>query len=310
MRSGGEQRDTVRTLVLERLRVLGLAVLTLDFDGVVQSTGRFAEGVAVGFNNKRRGQRSYYPLLCTVAQTGQVFDLLHRPGNVHDSTGAKDFILNCLRQIQAALPHTKIELRMDAAFFDQKIVEALREQGVEFTISVPFARLAELKGMVEQRRRWQRGGEDIGYFERRWKPKSWKRRYRFLFIRTRVRRHIKGPIQLNLFEPYEHGFEFKVIITNKRARAAKVLAFHNGRGAQEGVFAELSNDVGMSDVPTRTLAANQMYLLAALLAHNIARELQMLARPPPAASTTSEHLCGPSSGSPPSVTTSCNAPAG
>jgi hypothetical protein len=300
----------VRTLVLERLRVLGLAVLTLDFDGVVQSTGRFAEGVAVGFNNKRRGQRSYYPLLCTVAQTGQVFDLLHRPGNVHDSTGAKDFILNCLRQIQAALPHTKIELRMDAAFFDQKIVEALREQGVEFTISVPFARLAELKGMVEQRRRWQRGGEDIGYFERRWKPKSWKRRYRFLFIRTRVRRHIKGPIQLNLFEPYEHGFEFKVIITNKRARAAKVLAFHNGRGAQEGVFAELSNDVGMSYVPTRTLAANQMYLLAALLAHNIARELQMLARPPPAASTTSEHLCGPSSGSPPSVTTSCNAPAG
>lgn len=273
-------RREVRGLVLERLRMLGLPVLTLDLDGVVQSTGRFAEGVAVGYNDKRRGQRSYYPLFCTVAQTGQVFDVLHRPGNVHDSNGANAFILNCLREIRSALPYTKIELRMDAAFFDQKIIETLREQGVEFTVSVPFARLAELKGMIEERKRWRVSGGQISYFEQRWKPKSWGRHHRFLFIRARVQRQQKGPIQLNLFEPYEHGFEFKVIVTNKRGNAAQILAFHNGRGAQEGVFAELSNDVGISYVPSRTLAGNQIYLLSALMAHNLARELQMVAHPP------------------------------
>jgi hypothetical protein len=64
-----------RQQVLRRLGSLNLARITLDFDGSVLSTGRFAEGTAVGFNRKKKGQRSYYPLFCTLAQTGQVFDV-------------------------------------------------------------------------------------------------------------------------------------------------------------------------------------------------------------------------------------------
>ena len=58
--------------MLDRLRLLSLCRLTLDFDGSVIGTGRFAEGTAIGFNRKKQGQRSYYPLFCTLAQTGQV----------------------------------------------------------------------------------------------------------------------------------------------------------------------------------------------------------------------------------------------
>ena len=80
-------------MVLDRVQALELRRLTLDFDGSVIGTGRSAEGTAVGFNKKKKGQRSYYPLFCTVAQTGQAFDVLHRSGNVHDSNGAEDFTL-------------------------------------------------------------------------------------------------------------------------------------------------------------------------------------------------------------------------
>lgn len=82
-----------RTLVIDRLKLLLLNRITIDFDGSVIGTNRFAEGTAIGFNKKKKGQRSYYPLFCTIAQTGQVFDVLHRSGNVHDSNGAKEFIL-------------------------------------------------------------------------------------------------------------------------------------------------------------------------------------------------------------------------
>ena len=57
---------------------------------------------------------------------------------------------------------------------------------------------------------------ELGYFESRWKPKSWNTRYRFIFVRKRVRRQNKAPVQLDLFEPVEYGSEFKVIVTNKR----------------------------------------------------------------------------------------------
>ena len=90
-------RRLLRDLVLERIAKLSLARITLDFDGSVQSTKRHAEGTAVGFNKKKKGARSYYPLFCTLAQTGQVLDFLHRPGNVHDSNGAREFILQSIR---------------------------------------------------------------------------------------------------------------------------------------------------------------------------------------------------------------------
>ena len=82
-------------------------------------------------------------------------------------------------------------------------------------------------------------------------------------------------MQLGLFVPYVWDDDFMVIVTNKRIRAGKLLAFHNGRGSQEGVFAELKTDCQLEYVPTRTLSGNQIYLLSAVLAHNLSRELQM-----------------------------------
>ena len=67
-------------------------------------------------------------------------------------------------------------------------------------------------------------------------------------------------------------------MTNKRLSAAKVVAFHNGRGSQEGIFGELKSQNQMDYVPSRTWCGNQVYLLSALFAHNLTRELQMITR--------------------------------
>ncbi len=273
-------RGLLRDLVLERLTKIVPTRITLDFDGSVQSTRRHAEATAVGFNKKKKGARSYYPLFCTVAQTGQVLDVLHRPGNVHDSNGARSFIHACIDSVLSVIPNALIEIRIDSAFFSDEIVESLSQRGVEFTVSVPFERFAELKGLIEQRQRWRRLGEDTWYFEKSWKPQVWQQHFRFLFIRTLVAKQRKGPVQLDLFEPYEYGYDFKVVVTNKTVRARTVVAFHEGRGSQEGIFAELKTNCQLGHVPVRTLCGNQAYLLAGLFAHNLTRELQMHTTPP------------------------------
>jgi len=283
-------RRFLRTRVLDGLQTFQPARVTLDFDGSVQSTQRRAEGTAVGFNKKKKGARSYYPLFCTVAQTGQVLDVLHRPGNVHDSQGAQAFILACIAAVRAVLPHAIIEVRMDSAFFSDQIVQTLDRQGVEFTISVPFERFVELKKMIENRQRWQRVDDETSFFEADWKPQCWDRRFRFVFIRTRAKKQQKGPIQLDLFVPYEYGYEFKVIVTNKTVQAQHVAAFHEGRGSQEGVFGELKSHCHLDYVPVRTLCGNQVYLLAGLFAYNLTRELQMKTTEP-ARGTTTQRQC-------------------
>ncbi len=146
-------RGLLRRLVVDRLRKLNLSRITLDFDGSVQSTRRRAEGTAVGFNKKKKGARSYYPLFCTVAQTSQVLDFLHRNGNVHDSRGARAFLAECIGMIREAMPYAVIEVRADSAFFSDELVTLLRHHRVEFTLSVPFERFTELKGMIEGRKR-------------------------------------------------------------------------------------------------------------------------------------------------------------
>jgi hypothetical protein len=274
-------REVCRHLVIERLTKSAIYRITLDFDGAVFSTqSRTTEGTAVGYNKKRKGARSYYPLFCTLAQTGQVFDVYHRPGNVHDSHGAREFIRECIRILKQAIPWLKIEVRMDSAFFSDATVSMLDEMSIEFTLSIPFERFVELKKRIEERARWRRLDATWSFFEWAWKPKKWKKVYRFLFIRQRCALIPKEPIQLDLFIPYEYGYEFKGIVTNKWASAKKILRYHNGRATQESVFGELKSQSQMDYIAVRGLLGNQLYMLAAVLSHNLNRELQMATRPP------------------------------
>ena len=278
-RSVQRLRALSRQLVLDRLQTLALPRLTLDFDGSVIHTGRHAEGSAVGYCKAKKGARSYYPLFCTVAQTGQVVDLLHRPGNVHDSRGAHAFLTECLGRVRAIRPDTQFEVRLDSAFFSEATLATLEAARVEYTISVPFERFVELKGLIEHRRRWRTIDAGLAYFDLDWKPKSWANAARFVCVRKTVAGRQAGPLQLDLFVPQAMGHEFKVIMTNKAVSAGTILAFHNGRGAQEGVFAQLKTQCQIDYVPCRRLVGNQIFLLAGVIAHNLGRELQMVTRP-------------------------------
>ena len=271
-------RQLSRAMVIEGLQRERLPRLTLDFDGSVQSTKGHAEGTAVGFNKAKKGARSYYPLFCTVAQTGQFFDVHHRPGNVHDSNGADQFMLSCLSEAKAQLDAV-LESRMDSAFFSQNILSIFNSNHVKFTTSVPFERLTQLKEMVEGRKRWRKIDSQWSYFETAWKPKSWASRYRFIFTRKKTKKQHKGPLQLHLFEPRDFNFDYKVIVTNKSQSAKNVVLFHNGRGSQECIFGDAKNDAALDVIPSRRLAGNQLFTLCSMMAHNLSREIQMLAAP-------------------------------
>ena len=270
--------DLVPELVLERLKQERFEKLTVDFDGSVQSTKGHAEGTAVGFNKVKKGARSYYDLFATVAQTSQFFDRLHRPGNVHDSNGAAEFIATTLNRIKAELLDVELECRIDSAFYNKVIFWVLTQLAVEFTCSVPFERFPKLKVIIGQRQRWRRIDGDLSYFESDWKPGEWKDRYRLLIIRKRTRKQTKGPLQLDLFLPLEYGYEYKVVATSMAGAAADVLLFHNGRGSQEKLFGEAKQHAALDLIPTRREVGNQVFTLAGMLAHNLGRELQMATR--------------------------------
>lgn len=270
-------RELSRSLVIEGLKREHLHRLTFDFDGSIQSTKGRIEGTAVGFNKKKKGARSYYSLFCTVAQTGQFFDLHHRPGNVHDSNGADQFIMQCFEIAKEELKNTIFESRIDSAFFNEKILSVLDHHYVNFSASVPFERFPQLKNEIESRKRWRRIDKDWSYFETKWKPKSWDTSYRFIFVRKQNKKQYKGYLQLHLFEPRDFDFDYKVIVTNKTESAKSVVLFHNGRGSQEAIFGDAKTDAALNVIPSKRLTGNQLFTLCSMMAHNLSRELQILA---------------------------------
>jgi hypothetical protein len=272
--------EFVESNVIEQLRALGLKRVTIDFDGSVCATSAHAEGTAVGFNPKKKGQRSYYPLFATISQLDQVLSVLHRSGNVHDSHKAKEFMTRIVELVRKALPDAIIEVRADSAFYSDEIIGTLEKLQTEFTISVPFERYANVKKIVEGRKRWRSIDKNFSGFERKWKADCWKRRRRFVFVKKKVKKQRKGPLQLDFFTPQEEGFEFTAIVTNKKKSIKATVLYHHGRGSQEKMFGELKNGTNLGYLPCRKEAGNRVYMLCSILAHNLSRALQIGDQPP------------------------------
>src|SRR5512145_907179 len=130
-------QDTLRPLVrlnqelvLDTLARLNVPRLTLDVDGTVVRTGATVAWAFRGFNPHHRKDRSYYPLLAHVAQTGHILRIKNRPGNVHDSKQSAAFLRELIDGVRSRLGRRMpLEFRMDAAFFQPDVLRLLAARG-------------------------------------------------------------------------------------------------------------------------------------------------------------------------------------
>lgn len=126
-------------LVLDTLARLVVPRLTLDVDGTVGRTGATVAWAFRGFNPHHRKDRSYYPLLAHVAQTGHILRLKNRPGNVHDSKQAPAFLRDVIDAVRGRLGRAlPLEFRMDAAFFQSAVLRLLAARGGAYAIQIGY----------------------------------------------------------------------------------------------------------------------------------------------------------------------------
>jgi hypothetical protein len=84
------------------------------------------EGVAVGFVPKKcRGHPSYAPIISSECRCGLTLGMELRAGNVHPTTGALSFLNQMLDKLPSSIATTRTRLRLDGAFYDRKIIEAI-----------------------------------------------------------------------------------------------------------------------------------------------------------------------------------------
>jgi hypothetical protein len=263
-------------LVLDTLAQLQVPRLTLDVDGTVVRTGATVAWAFRGFNPHHRKDRSYYPLLAHVAQTGHILRLKNRPGNVHDSKQATTFLREIIAAVQVRLGRSlPLEFRMDAAFFQRDVLRLLAARRCAYAVKVGYWSWLPLKQLAAERRDWQPLAPDVTGFEHQLEISPWNLRLRVMIYRKHVRHESPKNFQLDLFTPDDGHFEYYAVATNMTLTLPALYAFIGGRGAQEKTLAELKGEFALDVVPTKHYGANSAWQQLSILAYNVARSFQL-----------------------------------
>ncbi|MGH7819360.1 MAG: IS1380 family transposase [Candidatus Binatia bacterium] len=272
-------------LLYEQIQRLDLRRLTIDVDGTVIRTGGKVGWAMRGFNPHHPKDPSYYPLLAHLAQTGQILRIKNRPGNVHDSKGAERFLRDLIGEIRGHVGRSiPLEFRMDAAFFQEKLLKLFPRYGCFYAVKVPFCKWTGIKALVAAQREWEAVDEKVSCFETRLPIEQWGLDLRVVVYRKRVRHKTPKNYQLDLFSPDDGYFEYSAVVTNLSLTPQTLWLFIAGRGAQEKTFGELKGEFALDVVPTNHYGANSAWQQLSILAHNLIRSFQLhstLATPKP-----------------------------
>lgn len=246
--------------------------LLFDFDSSVLTLyGKLIEGAERGYNPRKRGARSYHPLLCFESHTRDFWHGVLRPGNAYTSTGSAEFLKTCLDKLP---PHIyRIRLRADSGFFDRKFIEPLEEAKIGYCI------VAKMTPPIKKKvgsLRYHRFKKDWAAAEFSYQPYRWKKPHRFVVIRRPLPK--KDSEQLTLFTLKRYAYQ--TLVTNLSLKAEKIWYFYKPRATIEVLIRELKESFALGRIPTNNFQANQAYFSLLLLAYNIVNWFKRLCLPP------------------------------
>ncbi len=293
LREVGEalQQDEFALLPRERR-----AMATIDMDSSIHEVyGKKKEGADYAYDNTW----SYNALYGTLAETGDVLYIGLREGCRYTSYGTKEVLPGIIDRVG---DHFRaVRMRGDSGFYDQEIVKVCEARGVEFFIVVkkhenvmkavhgipeqawnPFQPNQLTRGGRSGRRRRRRenlkrkisiarrprstfkGQPEIATIM--FQPETWSKPYRLVIKRTPI---IDKDDQQLYLDDGMRKYVYWIVVTNSTRSNTAVLRIAQGRGNQENLIKDFKHGLGLSHIPTGSLAANQAYFLIAALAWNL-----------------------------------------
>jgi hypothetical protein len=255
--------------------------LVLDLDSVVLVLYGPAEGARVGYNPKKRGRRSYHPLLCFEAHRQEFWHGSLRPGNTVAATGAVPFLRVCLAKVPRGMARSRIRLRGDASFFGKRVVEFLDGERVGYALVAREYR--GIKALAQGCRfRKLRTGWEVGEFQ--YQPSRWRAPHRFVVVRRPIPTDPVEAKQLTLFK--DTTYAYHVLVTNLTTHPWRVWRFYAQRARVEQHIRELLYDYPLAKIPTGEWLPNVAFFQLLLFAFDLVHSFRRLCLPPTYRTTT------------------------
>ena len=233
--------------------------LILDIDStLIASEMKMAKMTYDGF-------RGFNPLLGMIRAGGMKMAAfsVFRQGNQAPQSHNVSLVRKTVDYLKRHLPSTPIVLRSDSAGYNHALMTLCDRKGVGFVIG---GRDTEaIAPLIRRIRRWEslrgsRGLEHVGETVHFVGPEKTGAAYRLVVVR---RKHAQG----SLFP--EHGYSYRIYVTNTDWKKAKVVRFYRLRGDAENVIRELKEGFGIDHILAEEFLAAAAFFQMQLLAYNL-----------------------------------------
>lgn len=245
--------------------------LLLDLDSTVLPVYGMHERARVAYNPKRRGARSYEPLVCFEALSGLFWTGQQRPGG---SPGAAE-VVPLLERGWALAPASirEVRVRGDHSFYSEATLTWLEDHRAEYAI---VARLtAPLKRRLTALR-YRRISERWAAAETQYQATGWTKKRRIIVVRKRLQPSDPQPTLFVMGRYAYHAY-----VTTLDLQPEHVWRFYNDRARLELLIKELKYDYALGQIPTRRFDANALYFEILRLAYTLVVGFQTLCLPEP-----------------------------
>jgi hypothetical protein len=132
--------------------------LTFDLDSVVLTVYGKQQFARVGYNPKKRGRRSYPPLVCFEAHLQEFWHGSLRPGHTVTGTGLVAFVQRCLDKVPSSIAWSRVRVRGDSGCFGKRLVEFLDTRGCGYTVVAKEYSPIKRSAAIANSGSWGRGG--------------------------------------------------------------------------------------------------------------------------------------------------------
>lgn len=237
--------------------------MTVDLDSTIcEVYGDDKEGASYGYTKVL----GYHPLLATRAESGEVLHLRMRKGSAGSGRGAERFCRELVGRIRRCGYEGPLVVRADSGFWSGRVVKALRDHGVHYSITV--AQNASVKRAIEQIE--EEAWREIPYTNG---GRAWVAEIDYAdWGRLVVRRTKLNDPQPALFPTYRyHAF-----VTDRAGDCVELDKDHRAHATVELAIRDLKEGSGLSHLPSGRFAANGAWALCAAIAHNLLRWLAVL----------------------------------
>ena len=236
--------------------------ITFDMDSSVRGVYGSQEGAEKGYNPQKKGQKSYHPLFCFIAENRECFHNWFRSGNTFSANGSVDFLKECFAKLPKRV--WKVFVRGDSAFFSGELFDYLESKGSQYLIKAKMRGLTELLEKQSWSKIKNRPGYESTQFE--FECNTWEKARTFVAVR-----------KITLFESNDALFadipkieyEYFCYVSNLKLSPWATHKRYGQRATSENWIEWCKNQMSSGSILTSDFWANSAIFQTSILAYNL-----------------------------------------